>query len=138
MPRTIPPSLPRLARLLAGVGENLRNARLRRKLTAEAVAERAGINRNTLHRVERGDPAVALGIYARVMQVLRLEADLALIAKDDELGRKLQDLKLSSPKRAPKQPRARSSRVDQPSADAGPPTASGNVVGSKGKSDGSL
>ena len=57
------------------------------------VAQRAGITRKTLYRVERGDPAVALGVYARVLQALRLESDLGSIAADDVLGRKLQDAK---------------------------------------------
>jgi transcriptional regulator with XRE-family HTH domain len=61
----------------------LKLARLRRKYSAEMVAQRAGISRKTLSRVERGDSAVALGIYARVMQVLRLEDDLAKLAADD-------------------------------------------------------
>jgi transcriptional regulator with XRE-family HTH domain len=91
-----------LARLLAGLGENLKKARLRRAFSAETVAQRAGIARKTLHRVERGDPAVALGIYARVLQALRLENDLASIAADDELGRKLQDADLQPKRRAPK------------------------------------
>lgn len=77
-------------------------ARLRRAHSLETVAERAGITRKTLYRVERGDPAVALGIYARVLQALRLENDLASIAADDVLGRKLQDLNLEPKSRAPK------------------------------------
>jgi transcriptional regulator with XRE-family HTH domain len=88
--------------LLAGLGENIRKARLRRAHSLETVAERAGITRKTLYRVERGDPAVALGIYARVLQALRLENDLAAIAADDVLGRKLQDLNLEPKSRAPK------------------------------------
>jgi len=103
MARSTPPILPRLARLTAGVGENIRKARLRRAYAAETVAQRAGIARKTLYRVERGDPAVALGIYARVLQALRLENDLGLIAADDELGRKLQDAKLELKRRAPRQ-----------------------------------
>jgi transcriptional regulator with XRE-family HTH domain len=94
--------LPRIARLLADLGDRIRKARLRRAHSLETVAERAGITRKTLHRVERGDPAVALGIYARVLQALRLENDLALIAADDVLGRKLQDLNLEPKSRAPK------------------------------------
>ncbi len=77
-------------------------ARLRRKYSAETVSQRAGISRKTLYRVEQGDPAVALGIYARVLQVLRLEHDLEGLAADDVLGRKLQDAKLTSKHRAPK------------------------------------
>lgn len=69
------------------------------------VAQRAGVSRKTLYRAERGDPAVALGIYARVMQVLRLEDDLKKLAADDVLGRKLQDLELEPRQRAPKRAR---------------------------------
>jgi transcriptional regulator with XRE-family HTH domain len=83
--------LPRISRLLEGYGSNLKLARLRRKYSAEAVAQRAGVSRKTLSKVEKGDPAVAMGIYARVMQVLRLENDLGKLAVDDLLGRKLQD-----------------------------------------------
>lgn len=94
--------MPRLARLLIGLGQNLRLARLRRAYSAETVAQRAGITRRTLYRVERGDSVVALGIYARVLQALGLEADLEKVAVDDVLGRKLQDSKLQLRARAPK------------------------------------
>jgi transcriptional regulator with XRE-family HTH domain len=102
MSRTVPSLLPRISRLLRGYGDKLKLARLRRKYSAETVAQRAGISRKTLSRVERGDSAVALGIYARVMQVLRLEDDLTKLAADDSLGRKLQDTALSPRRRAPK------------------------------------
>lgn len=102
MPRILPSLLPRLSRLLEKVGDNLKLARLRRKYSAETVSKRAGISRKTLYRVEQGDPAVALGIYARVLQVLRLEQGLELLAADDELGRKLQDAQLTTKRRSPK------------------------------------
>jgi transcriptional regulator with XRE-family HTH domain len=102
MGRTTPSLLPRITRLLADVGAHLKLARLRRKYSAEIVSQRAGITRRTLSKVERGEPSVALGVYARVMQVLRLENDLALLANDDELGRKLQDAGLTAKLRAPK------------------------------------
>jgi transcriptional regulator with XRE-family HTH domain len=102
MGKTIPPILPRIARLLEGFGLSLKLARLRRKYSSETVAQRAGITRRTLSKVEQGDPGVALGIYARVMQVLRLENDLAQLAVDDVLGRKLQDAGLTARRRAPK------------------------------------
>jgi transcriptional regulator with XRE-family HTH domain len=114
MPRLAPPVLPRLSRLIAGLGVNLRKARLRRAFSAETVAQRAGITRKTLHRVEQGDPAVALGIYARVLQALRLENDLATIAFDDVLGRKLQDANLGPNRRAPRRSRATDSASDVP------------------------
>jgi transcriptional regulator with XRE-family HTH domain len=116
MARQVPSILPRLGRLITGLGENLKKARLRRAYSAETVAQRAGITRKTLHRVERGDPAVALGIYARVLQALRLENDLATIARDDELGRKLQDANLGPKRRAPKRP----SLADPPSDGSNP------------------
>jgi transcriptional regulator with XRE-family HTH domain len=103
MSRQVPSLLPRLARTIAGIGENTKKARLRRAFSLATVAQRAGITIKTLYRVERGDPAVALGIYARVLQALRLENDLASIAADDVLGRKLQDAGLKPKRRAPKQ-----------------------------------
>jgi DNA-binding XRE family transcriptional regulator len=87
------------------LGANLKKARLRRAHSSETVAQRAGITRKTLYRAERGDPAVSLGIYARVLQALKLESDLALIAADDVLGRKLQDANLEPKTRAPRRPR---------------------------------
>jgi len=118
MPRSTPPILPRLARLISSLGDNIRKARLRRAHSLETVAERAGITRKTLYRVERGDPAVALGIYARVLQALRLESDIAMVAADDVLGRKLQDLNLEPRARAPK--RKASNAAEQTLAEAAP------------------
>ena len=114
MPRAAPSLLPRLTRLLEALGGNLKLARLRRKFSAETVAQRAGISRKTMYRVEQGDPAVALGIYARVMQALGLEQDLSLLAADDLLGRKLQDAGLTVAKRAPKRVSTASSASGAP------------------------
>ena len=78
-------------------------ARLRRRIPAELAAERAGISRSALWAVENGSPSVALGIYAAALHALSgMDKDLLLVAKDDELGRKLQDLELLVKKRAPK------------------------------------
>ena len=84
------------------MGEQIRLARLRRNLTLEQVAERATCSRGTIMRVEKGCPTVAIGIYARVLVVLRLVDDLLLIAQNDPLGRTLQDLGLKQRQRAPK------------------------------------
>ncbi len=111
MTRTSPSLLPRLARLLEQLGDRLKLARLRRKYSAETVAQRAGISRKTLYRVEQGDPAVALGIYARVLQVLRLEQGMAALAADDDLGRRLQDAALIPKLRAPKRNTAPSPNI---------------------------
>lgn len=86
--------LPPLRRRMARLGENLRLARKRRRLTATQVAERAGITRPTLRAVEQGDPSVSFGAYASVLFCLGLDGDLDGVAKDDVLGRKLQDLEL--------------------------------------------
>jgi transcriptional regulator with XRE-family HTH domain len=94
--------LPKLIKILEEMGENIKLARLRRKLTTEQVSERAGISRSTLWQVEKGLPSVSLGTYAQALFVLGLEKDFQLIAKDDVLGRKLQDAELSIRKRAPK------------------------------------
>ena len=102
MSRTTPSVLPKTFRLLAQLGTNLKQARLRRRYSAEIVAERSGITRKTLQRVEQGDAAVAIGIYVRVLQALGLIEDLAALARDDELGRKLQDLALPARMRAPR------------------------------------
>ena len=102
MGKASPVLLPRLMRNLADFGLKLKMARLRRKFTAESVAQRAGITRSTLVKIEKGDPSVALGSFARVMQVLRLEDDLLKLATDDVLGRKLQDAELLPGRRAPK------------------------------------
>ena len=94
--------LPKLESILAEAGENIKIARLRRKLTAEQVSERAGITRTTLRSIENGSSKVSMGGYIQVLFVLGLEKDLLKLAKDDELGRKLQDTKLIVKKRAPK------------------------------------
>ena len=105
--------LPALARILDGFGARLKAARLRRRYSADMVAQRAGIARATLSRIEQGDPGVSFGNYARVMQVLRLEQDVNRLAIDDELGRKLQDAELGTRARAPRRKSDRVKRASQ-------------------------
>lgn len=93
--------LPATENILETMGEQIKLARLRRDLSAELVAERAGISRTSLWKVESGSPTVAIGIYAAVLHALGgMDTDLLLIAKDDELGRQMQDLNLLTGKRA--------------------------------------
>lgn len=94
--------LPKQQAILGRLGENIKLARLRRKLSGQQVAERAGINRTTLWNIEKGSPQVAIGIYCQVLFVLGMAEDLLKIATDDELGRRLQDADLMVKKRAPK------------------------------------
>jgi transcriptional regulator with XRE-family HTH domain len=94
--------LPRAQKPLNILGENIRLARLRRRYSMEQVAERADISRPTLHSIERGNSNVTIGAYVKVLFVLGLEGDIAKVATDDILGRKLQDFGLTVRKRAPK------------------------------------
>lgn len=98
MGRERPNLYPMLERLLLGFGERIRLARLRRDLSMVVVADNAGISRETLNKIERGDPGVALGSYARVLEALGLAGDIDLWAQGDDLGRQLQDERL--PRRA--------------------------------------
>ena len=87
---------PNLKRILEEMGNQIRLARLRRDLSVELIAKRAGISRATLWKIEKGDPSVAMGAYAKVLNAINMEKDLLLIARDDALGQLLQDAKLES------------------------------------------
>ncbi|WP_295676210.1 helix-turn-helix transcriptional regulator [uncultured Mucilaginibacter sp.] len=94
--------LPKAQQVLNDLGENVKLARLRRKLSAAQVSERAGISRATLWQIEKGTPTVAMGAYFQVLFVMGLERDFLKLGADDELGRKLQDAGLLLKERAPK------------------------------------
>jgi len=93
---------PKGKRILQEVGENIKLARLRRNYSTMQVAERANISRNTLLSIEKGSETVSIGAYFLAMHVLGLENDFLLLAKDDVLGRKIQDANLPNRKRASK------------------------------------
>jgi transcriptional regulator with XRE-family HTH domain len=94
--------LPSQQRILTQIGEDIKLARLRRKFSAEQVAERAGISRSTLWQIEKGTSSVSIGSYLQVLFVFNLEKNFLKIANDDVLGRKLQDAEILPKKRAPK------------------------------------
>jgi transcriptional regulator with XRE-family HTH domain len=94
--------LPRAQKPISVLGENIKLARLRRKFSAEQVAERANISRPTLVSIEKGSPNVTIGAYVKVLSVLGLENDIMEVANDDKLGRRLQDAKLIVRERAPR------------------------------------
>ena len=103
MPKKTIVLLPETEEILEQMGMQIKYARLRRKLPAELVAERAGISRATLVSIEKGASSVAIGYYAAVLHALNyMDKDLLLVAKDDELGRKLQDLDVHIKKRVSK------------------------------------
>ena len=93
--------LPKTLKKLSLMGEQIKLARLRRNITEDLVAERSGLSRATVWKIEKGDPSVSIGAYASVLIALGgLDDDLLLRAKDDQLGRTLQDLGLKVAKRA--------------------------------------
>ena len=93
--------LPVTEDILKTMGEQIKLARLRRDLPAKLIAERAGISRASLWNVENGSPSVSIGIYAAVLHALNnMDRDLLLVAKDDRMGREMQDLQLVTRKRA--------------------------------------
>jgi len=85
---------PRHQKILEQLGENIRLARKRRKLTTLQVSERAGIDRTTLYNIEKGSGSVSMAAYFNTLRVLGLQDDFLKLAADDEYGRKLQDLSL--------------------------------------------
>jgi transcriptional regulator with XRE-family HTH domain len=105
VPAKQPPFYPGQKRILSALGERLRLARLRRKLTIDIASQRAGISRMTLFRAEDGSPAIAIGTLLRILSVLGLESDLDALARDDKAGRLLQDQAL--PQRRHRRARAK-------------------------------
>ena len=78
------------------MGENIKLACKRRGYSQSLIAERTGLSRNTVRKIEQGDSTVSIGHYVAVLSVLGLVEDFAKVASDDVLGRKLQDINLMS------------------------------------------
>ncbi|BBO99719.1 helix-turn-helix domain-containing protein [Sulfuriferula nivalis] len=102
MARTFHPPFPSITKQLTALGERLRDARLRRELTTVLFAERLGVSRDTLNRLEKGDPNIAIGTYMKALRILGLDQDIDQVAKDDVIGRKLQDRALPQRRNAKK------------------------------------
>ena len=124
MARTFPTPSPSIDKQSHALGNRLKLARLRRKISMVAFAERTGVSRETLRRLEAGDPNVALGTYLRALTVLDLDKDIDVVARDDEVGRKLQDQALIAKPRAsaarprPISPPHRAAEVRHPQQDS--------------------
>jgi DNA-binding XRE family transcriptional regulator len=99
MAKRTPPTFPAARRQLADLGERLRAARRRRRLTQAVVAARVGVSKQTLAKLEAGNPSTSLATMLRVLQVLGLSRDIDRLAADDELGRRLQDEEQRDPPR---------------------------------------
>ena len=93
------PIFPSAQRRAEALGERLRLARLRRRMTVTEMAARVDASRTTIYHLERGDLSVSLAILVRALSVLSLEEDLDLIAGHDVLGQRLQDLFMRQPRK---------------------------------------
>lgn len=94
--------LPVAEQHLKDFGLRIKQARLRRHISVQLMAERTGVSRATIWAIEKGSPTVAMGKYVQVLASLGFIKDLASVARDDRLGQSLQDLKLPLRERAPK------------------------------------
>lgn len=98
MPRTQRPLFPQTKRRAVALGERLRLARMRRGISLSDMAARVDASRMTVWRLEKGDLSAGLALLVRILAVLGLESDIEQIARDDQLGQRLQDLRLRSPR----------------------------------------
>lgn len=98
MAKRTPPTHPAARRAIQALGERLRAARLRRKMTQAIMAERVGVTVPTLKKLEEGDPTTSLATMIRALSVLGLAGDIDKIGAEDRLGRELQDSELASPR----------------------------------------
>jgi transcriptional regulator with XRE-family HTH domain len=107
-----PHPFPSVDRQLKAFGQRLREARLRRGISSVLFCERMNISRDTLNRLEKGDASIAIGSYLRALRLLGMDKDFDAVAKNDELGRKLQDAKLLV-----RTPRGRGAKNELPETD---------------------
>lgn len=85
---------PKSLKILEQLGENIKLACKRRGYTQSLISERTGLSRLTIRKIEKGDSKVSIGHYVAVLSVLGLAGDFSQVGSDDELGRKLQDIKM--------------------------------------------
>lgn len=88
-----------VAKALRKVGQDISEARRRRRISTELMAERAGISRGTLAKIEKGDPTSSMGNYAAVLFVLGMVSRISDLvdANHDLIGRQIDEENL--PKR---------------------------------------
>ena len=110
---------PKEQKMLEQLGENIRLAMKRRKITQTMIAERTGLSKPTLRNIERGESTVSIGHYLRVLAVLGLAEDLAKVASDDDMGRKLQDIELLKASRSSNAPSRRETTTSAQASESG-------------------
>ncbi len=85
---------PKQLKILTLFGEDLLLALKRRGLTKKMLCERTGFDHKTVNKVFAGDPGAAIGTYLKIMAVMGMESNFSEMAAHDELGIKLQNIKL--------------------------------------------
>ncbi len=90
-------SMPKARDSLKILGQNMKLARIRRRISAAMMCERAGLSHATLTAIEQGKSSVSMAGYMSVLFCLNMHKDIEKVAADDMLGRELQDMQL--PKR---------------------------------------
>lgn len=93
-----------VTKVLRKLGEDLNHARRRRRITLKLMAERTGLSRTTVGKIEKGDSSTSIGGYAAVLFVLGMEERLGDLVDSahDLIGRRLEDEKLPQRIRIPK------------------------------------
>lgn len=87
--------MPKTQKILQTMGNQIRMARLRRNISVDLVAERAGVSRATVWNIEKGSPNVAIGYYAVVLHAIdNMDSELLKVFGDDVIGREIQDFEL--------------------------------------------
>ena len=99
MAKQTPPLFPAERRLAEGLGERLRQARKRRRMTMAELSERVGITANTLAKLEGGDFTVSFATVLRVLHILGLSEAVNSLAASDPQGRDMQDSTQVAPPR---------------------------------------
>ena len=95
--------MPNTIEILIQMGEQIKNARVRRGISAELVAERASVSRATVWAIEKGSPSVSMGAYAAVLHAINgMDCDLLLVAKDELLEKTLREVGGAIKCRAPR------------------------------------
>lgn len=120
MAKRVPPVRPQHAKRIEALGQRLRTARIARGMTQANLAERVGVDRTTIGKLEAGDPSTSLSTVLRVLSTLGLDQDIDRIAADDAVGLQLAASSLRRPstrqRKAPTpvhQPEANTSDVDR-------------------------